>query len=97
LKVSHSIRQRGEVVTYNARKALTAAGILSGPMPSEVEQFFNGLSQEEIDVIISVKSRLEAILPDVVAHSYTEPEASQMRSVDDCLCGAWSGSGSGGS
>jgi len=48
-------------------------------------------------VLISVKNRLAAVLPDVVAHSagWTRPESTQegFDAAMLCACGAWSGAG----
>ena len=82
-------------MTYNAARS---AGILGGEMSPELKEFYASLTQAEAETLISVKSRLETILPDVVAHSYTAPGA--FGGVDTgldmkCARGAWSWSGSG--
>jgi hypothetical protein len=84
-------------MTYNAADDLRAAGILSGEMSPELEEFYAGLTRAEAGTLISVKSRLEALLPDVVAHSYTAPEVSEQDFDASmlCMCGAWSGAGTG--
>jgi hypothetical protein len=84
-------------MTYNSAEALREAGILGGPMRPELEEFYGSLTKQEVDVLISTKTRLDAILPDVVAHSqpWTSPEATQegFDAAMLCACGAWSGSG----
>jgi hypothetical protein len=84
-------------MTYNSAEALREAGILGGPMRPELEEFYGSLTRQEVDVLISTKTRLDAILPDVVAHSqpWTSPEATQegFDAAMLCACGAWSGSG----
>ncbi|MFI1995416.1 StsA-related sactipeptide RiPP [Actinoplanes sp. NPDC020271] len=84
-------------MAFNAADALREAGILSGPMTPEVEEFFSTLSESETQVLISTRNRLAAVLPDVVAHSATwaKPEASEQDfdAAMLCMCGAWSGSG----
>ena len=82
-------------MTYNSADALRSAGILGGEMSPELEEFYASLTQAEAETLISVKSRLETILPDVVAHSYTAPEATEQGFDASmlCACGAWSGSG----
>jgi len=85
-------------MTYNPTEALREAGILGGTMSAELEEFYGSLTQQETETLISVKNRLAAILPDVVAHSqeWATPEASQdgFDAAMLCACGAWSGSGS---
>jgi len=66
-------------------------------MTPDLEEFYATLSQEETDVLISISSRLSAVLPDVVAHSadWTRPESTQggFDAAMSCTCGHWSGSG----
>jgi len=85
-------------MTYNPTEALREAGILGGTMSAELEEFYASLTQQETETLISVKNRLSAILPDVVAHSqeWSSPEATQegFDAAMLCACGAWSGSGS---
>jgi len=84
-------------MAYNPSEALRAAGIVQGPMPPEIEDFYGSLTQQETETIISLKSRLEAALPDVAAHSqdWASPEATQQGfdAAMMCACGIWSGSG----
>lgn len=84
-------------MAYNAAAALRAAGIVSGSQPPEIEAFYAGLTQQETETLISLKSRLDAVLPDVVAHSqeWTGPEATQegFEAAMMCLCSIWSGGG----
>ncbi|HEX6499671.1 MAG TPA: StsA-related sactipeptide RiPP [Micromonosporaceae bacterium] len=85
-------------MAHNSADALREAGILSGQMSPELEEFYASLTKEEVDVLISTRNRLAAILPDVQAHSqdWTKPEAAQegFDAAMLCACGAWSGSGS---
>lgn len=85
-------------MAYNSAEALREAGILGGPMSTELEEFYASLTKEETDVLISLKSRLNAALPEVEAHSqdWTKPEATQhgFDAAMLCACGLWSGSGS---
>lgn len=85
-------------MTYNATEVLRGAGILGGQMTPELEEFYSGLTKEETELLISLKSRLIATLPEVVAHSqeWITPEASQLGfdAAMLCACGLWSGSGS---
>ena len=89
--------KRGGGMAHNSLEALREAGILGGTMRPELEEFYGSLSKEESDVIISVKNRLAAVLPDVVAHSadWTKPDATQegFDAAMLCACGFWSGSG----
>lgn len=84
-------------MAYSSADALREAGILGGPLRPELEEFYAGLTRDETDVLISVKNRLAAVLPDVVAHSqdWTRPEATQegFDAAMLCACGLWSGSG----
>ena len=83
----------------NPEAALRAAGLLSGPLSPELEQFYATLTKKETEVLLSVASRIDALLSDVSAHSqeqdWTKPEASQQGfdATTLCACGAWSGSG----
>jgi hypothetical protein len=84
-------------MAYNSADALREAGILGGQMSPELEEFYASMTKEETDVIISLKNRLAAVLPDVVAHSqtWTRPEATQ-EGIDAamlCACSIWSGAG----
>jgi hypothetical protein len=84
-------------MTYNSAQALRAAGLIGDTMSPELEDFYTSLTRHEVDVLISTKSRLDAALPDVVAHSqpWTSPEATQdgFDAGMLCACGVWSGSG----
>jgi hypothetical protein len=85
-------------MAYNPAEALRAAGILDGPMAPELEEFYASLTQQETETLISLKSRLEDILPEVVAHSqdWATPEAAQQGfdAAMLCACSIWSGAGS---
>lgn len=84
-------------MTYNPSEALRAAGIVQGPMPPEIEDFYGSMTQQETETIISLKSRLEAVSPDVTAHSqdWASPEATQQGfdAAMLCACGLWTGGG----
>jgi hypothetical protein len=84
-------------MAYNAEAALRAVGMVNGPQPPEIEHFYASLTQEETETLISLKSRLDAVLPDVVAHSadWQTPEAAQQGfdAAMMCLCSIWSGGG----
>lgn len=84
-------------MAYNPAEALREAGILGGTMSPEVEEFYASLTQEETETLISLRNRLNALLPEVVAHEWDRPEATAegLDAAMLCLCGAWSGSGTG--
>jgi hypothetical protein len=81
----------------NSADALREAGILGGTMQPELEEFYASLTKDEAEVLISLKSRLDRVLPDVVAHSqeWNRPEATDdgFEAAMLCTCGWWSGSG----
>lgn len=85
-------------MAYNSAEALRDAGILGGTMSTELEEFYASLTKEETEVLISLKSRLSAAIPEVMAQSqdWTKPEATQhgFDAAMLCACGLWSGSGS---
>jgi len=56
-------------MTFNSAEALREAGMISGSLRPELEDFFASLSQHEVEVLVSTKSRLDTILPDVEAHA----------------------------
>jgi hypothetical protein len=78
-------------------EALREAGIIGGTMQPALEEFYNSLTDHEVEVLISTKNRLLEVFPDVVAHSqdWTSPESAQegFDAAMLCACGAWSGSG----
>ncbi|MCY0928616.1 hypothetical protein OTB20_20895 [Streptomyces sp. H27-H1] len=84
-------------MTFNALESLRTAGVIGGTMAPALEEFYASLTPEETKVLISTKTRLAAILPDVVAHSqdWTSPEATKegFDAAMLCACGLWSGSG----
>ena len=84
-------------MSYDSAAELRKAGILGGRMTPELEEFFGNLSKEETEVLVSLKNRINAVQPDVVAHSadWDKPEATQegFDAAMLCACGAWSGSG----
>ncbi|MGW4640211.1 StsA-related sactipeptide RiPP [Sphaerisporangium sp. NPDC004334] len=87
-------------MAFDPREALREAGILGGPVPEDLQGAFASLSQEETELLISLKNRIPAILPEVLAHSleggeWDRPEASQhgFEAAMLCACGLWSGSG----
>lgn len=87
-------------MAYNSAEALREAGLIFAPpgktLP-ELDDFLASLTKEEVDVLISTKTRLDAIFPEVSAHSqsWTSPEAAEggFDAVTLCGCGLWSGSG----
>ncbi|WP_034271387.1 StsA-related sactipeptide RiPP [Actinospica robiniae] len=85
-------------MSFDSVEALRSAGVLGEGVPQEVVESFRDLSQQETELLISLKGRLSAILPEVVAHSqvWTSPEAASTGMVAEpgCACGLWSGSGS---
>jgi hypothetical protein len=82
-------------MAFDPVATLRAAGVLGGALPSEHEEYYRGLSEQETSLLISLKGRLPGFLPEVQAHSWNTPEALQMDSeaTMKCACGAWSGSG----
>jgi hypothetical protein len=84
-------------MAFNSADALREAGIIGGTMSPELEEFYGSLTQQEAEVLISTKSRLVALFPDVVAHSqeWSTPEATEQGfdAAMLCACGVWSGSG----
>jgi len=85
-------------MAYDPMKALQAAGVLQGPLPPDVEKAIANLIQEEVDTLIARKSQLPATVNQVA--QWTTPAVSptaMMSNVGEkCLCGVWSGSGTGG-
>lgn len=85
-------------MAFDSVETLRAAGIATSP---EHEDYFRNLSEQETNLIISLKGRLPGFLPEVQGHSadWSKPEALQLASSAEmaCACGAWSGSGSGAS
>lgn len=84
-------------MAYNSAQALREAGIISGQLPAEVEEFYGTLTQQETEVLISTRNRLVALFPDVVTHSqqWSTPVAAEQGfdAAMLCACGVWSGSG----
>jgi hypothetical protein len=84
-------------MAFNSAEALREAGILGGTMSPELEEFYGSLTQQETEVLISTRSRLVALFPDVIAHSqeWSTPASTQegFDAAMLCMCGAWSGSG----
>lgn len=83
-------------MAFNPIETLHAAGVAPSP---ENEEYFSNLSEQETNLIISLKGRLPGFLPEVQGHSadWSKPEALQVGQSAEmaCACGAWSGSGSG--
>jgi hypothetical protein len=81
----------------NSADALREAGILGGTMQPELEEFYASLTEDEAEVLISLRNRLNRVLPDVVAHSqeWTHPEATKedLEAAMLCSCGIWNGCG----
>ncbi|GLX95373.1 hypothetical protein GT755_19240 [Herbidospora sp. NEAU-GS84] len=93
-------------MSFDPTEELRQAGILNSQLAAEVEEAFATLTREEVDLLISLKDKLPNALPGVLAGvsagasadgEWSEPEvvAHTMAAAADCLCGAWSGSGSG--
>ena len=86
---------------YDPLKALKAAGILEGPLSADAEKAIGTLSQDDVDLIISHKANLPAVVPAAAAPrpqaAWTAPQATtmSMQAAMSCMCGVWSGSGSG--
>ncbi len=84
-------------MTFNSADVLREAGILGGQMSPELEEFYGSLTQQEVEVLVSTRSRLAALFPDVVAHSqeWSTPVAAEQGfdAAMLCQCGIWSGSG----
>ena len=78
-------------MAYDPLKALQSAGVLQGAMPHDLEKAIAGLSQDEVDLIIAGNYRLPPNAP------WSTPQAAAMSGVVamSCMCGVWSGSGSG--
>ncbi|WP_066366059.1 StsA-related sactipeptide RiPP [Herbidospora mongoliensis] len=93
-------------MSFDPAEELRQAGILNSPLAAEVEEAFATLTREEVDLLVSLKDKLPNALPGVLAGvsagvsadgEWSEPEvvAHSVPVAADCLCGAWSGSGSG--
>jgi hypothetical protein len=79
-------------MAYDPVKALQAAGVLEGPLPPELTSALANLSQDDVDTIISHRSQLPAAAP------WIAPSAAPLAAAPvamACMCGVWSGSGSG--
>jgi len=83
-------------MSMSSVQALREAGLVSGELPPALEDFYATLTEDEVSVLISTKTRLEAILPDVEAHSWNTPESTQegFDAAMLCACSIWSGAGS---
>jgi len=83
-------------MSMSSVQALREAGLVSGELPPALEDFYATLTEDEVSVLISTKTRLEAILPDVEAHSWNPPESTQegFDAAMLCACSIWSGAGS---
>ncbi|MEU8269404.1 StsA-related sactipeptide RiPP [Sphaerisporangium sp. NPDC049002] len=91
-------------MAFDPTEELRDAGVLHSPIAAEIEEAFATLTREEVDLLISLKSRLPAVLPEVLSQSgasapWATPEVvahnTEIGVAPSCLCGAWSGSGSG--
>ncbi|MFI6323628.1 StsA-related sactipeptide RiPP [Nonomuraea sp. NPDC050556] len=80
-------------MTFDPREALREAGVFNTPLAAEVEEAFATLTREEVDLLISLKDRIPASLPQMWATP--EVEVHGLDADAKCMCGAWSGSGSG--
>ncbi|WP_049570332.1 StsA-related sactipeptide RiPP [Nonomuraea sp. SBT364] len=85
-------------MAFDPKEALREAGILNDPIAAEVEEAFATLTREETDLLISLKDKIPAALPEVLSgEQWARPEVEVHTIEPDakCMCGAWSGSGSG--
>jgi hypothetical protein len=84
-------------MSFSSVEALREAGVIGGTMQPALEEFYATLTEDEVQVLVSTKKRLDAILPDVEGHSqdWTSPESTQegFDAAMLCACGIWSGSG----
>ena len=91
------LTDEGEGMASDSPDALREAGILGATMQPELEEFYASLTKDEAEVLISLKSRLDRVLPDVMAHSqeWTRPKATEegFEAAMLCACGLWTGCG----
>jgi hypothetical protein len=52
-------RWKGAVMKSNVERLQAAGVILAAPLPEPYEAVVNGLSDEEVDVLVSIKQRLD--------------------------------------
>ena len=84
-------------MAYDPLKALQAAGILGDPMPEPVKVAIAQLSQAEVDLIISAQTTK---FSSAALKQWMIPAAMPVQGppmTTQCLCGIWSGAGTGGS
>lgn len=83
-------------MSYDPLKALRAAGILECPLPAELEQAINKLTQEEVDLIISHKTHNPSL--SAPQTQWTNPKVNPLSGAmggleSHCYCSTWSGAG----
>jgi hypothetical protein len=81
-------------MAYDPVKALQAAGVFGDSLPEVMKQAIAGLSQDEVDVIISAHT---AKSDNTQLSAWMAPAAVPMQGsvAMRCACGVWSGSGAG--
>jgi len=84
-------------MAFNSVTSLRDAGLISGGLRPELEDFFASLTETEVNTLVSLKSRLAEVLPEVEAHSaqWSAPTATQegFDAAMLCACSIWSGAG----
>jgi hypothetical protein len=83
-------------MSFDPVEALRGAGVFTEATPSTVVESFGALTEQETAVLISLKGKLSALLPEVAAHaaSWDSPAITpNAPSLMECGCGLWSGSG----
>jgi hypothetical protein len=92
--VLYNAEERTDQMTYDPVKALQAAGVFGDSLPETVKQAMAGLSQDEVDVIISAHTAKSDVSQ---MAAWMAPAAAPMQGsvAMRCACGVWSGSGAG--
>lgn len=81
-------------MAYDPLKALQSAGVLGDEMPEPVKKAIAGLTQDEVDLIISAKtSKSDSCRPGPWIPPVATPKSGEVGIM--CACGLWSGSGGG--
>ncbi|MGW4640209.1 StsA-related sactipeptide RiPP [Sphaerisporangium sp. NPDC004334] len=86
-------------MAFDPRRSLREAGILGDSPAPGLEAALATLTEEEANLLISLKNRVPGLVPEVLAHSldggWNRPEAAQhgFEAAMLCACGLWSGSG----
>jgi hypothetical protein len=86
--------KRELVVSYDPVQALLAAGVFQEPIPETLALALKKMNQDEVDMIISAHSETSK---NAGVAPWALPAASAMQGevALRCMCGVWSGSGSG--